>query len=191
MSTAVAAASRFSLPQRFVELAARPRPAARPSAFAGKLIEQSINGYGKAHHLALPNIEYVLWAIVFGLIIANTVGVPKIFQRRHRHLRVLPQARHRAARRALPARRRAQARRHQPGRGRARAGHLDRADDLARQRRSSSRRSSPACSRSAPRSAASRRSSPPRARSTPTTRMPRSRSRRSWRSARSACSPFR
>jgi uncharacterized integral membrane protein (TIGR00698 family) len=47
---------------------------------AGKVIEQSINGYGKAHHLALPNIEYVLWAIVIGLIIANTVGVAKVFR---------------------------------------------------------------------------------------------------------------
>src|SRR5206468_2228625 len=45
-----------------------------------KLIEQTINGYGKAHHLALPNIEYVLWAIVIGLIIANTIGIPKIFK---------------------------------------------------------------------------------------------------------------
>src|SRR5690348_4502621 len=46
----------------------------------GKLIEQSINAYGKAHHLALPNIEYVLWAILIGLVIANTVGVPRIFR---------------------------------------------------------------------------------------------------------------
>ena len=28
----------------------------------------------------MPNIEYVLWAIVFGLIVANTTGVPKIFR---------------------------------------------------------------------------------------------------------------
>src|ERR1700736_871978 len=47
--------------------------------FAGKVIEQSIAHYGKAHHLTLPNIEYVLWAILIGLVIANTVGVPKIF----------------------------------------------------------------------------------------------------------------
>ena len=44
--------------------------------YSGKLIEQTIAAYGKANHLALPNIEYVLWAIVIGLIIANTVGVP-------------------------------------------------------------------------------------------------------------------
>jgi uncharacterized integral membrane protein (TIGR00698 family) len=48
--------------------------------YAGKIIERSINRYGKAHHLTLPNIEYVLWAIVIGLVIANTVGIPRIFQ---------------------------------------------------------------------------------------------------------------
>ena len=49
--------------------------------YAGKFIEQFIARYGKAHHLVLPNIEYVLWAILFGLAIANTVGVPAIFRR--------------------------------------------------------------------------------------------------------------
>ena len=46
--------------------------------YAGKLTEQSLASYGEAHQLTLPNIEYVLWAIVFGLIVSNTVGVPKI-----------------------------------------------------------------------------------------------------------------
>jgi uncharacterized integral membrane protein (TIGR00698 family) len=46
--------------------------------YAGKLTEQSLAAYGRAHHLTLPNIEYVLWAIVFGLIVSNTVGVPAI-----------------------------------------------------------------------------------------------------------------
>jgi uncharacterized integral membrane protein (TIGR00698 family) len=46
--------------------------------YAGKVTEQTIAGYGRAHHLTLPNIEYVLWAIVFGLIVSNIVGVPKI-----------------------------------------------------------------------------------------------------------------
>jgi uncharacterized integral membrane protein (TIGR00698 family) len=46
--------------------------------YLGKLTEQSIAAYGKAHQLALPNIEYVLWAILYGLIVANTVGVPRI-----------------------------------------------------------------------------------------------------------------
>ena len=49
--------------------------------YAGKFIEQFIARYGKAHHLVLPNIEYVLWAILIGLVIANTIGVPAVFRR--------------------------------------------------------------------------------------------------------------
>lgn len=48
--------------------------------YAGKFVEQSITAYGKARHVALPNIEYVLWAILFGLVISNTVGVSSFFQ---------------------------------------------------------------------------------------------------------------
>src|ERR1700728_1815909 len=48
--------------------------------YAGKFIEQSISHYGKAHHLVLPNIEYVLWAILIGLVISNTVGIPAMFR---------------------------------------------------------------------------------------------------------------
>src|SRR5277367_4869485 len=48
--------------------------------YAGKFIEQFIASYGKAHHLVLPNIEYVLWAILIGLVISNTVGIPAIFR---------------------------------------------------------------------------------------------------------------
>ncbi len=48
--------------------------------YAGKVIEQSVSAYGKAHALHLPNIEYVLWAILIGLVIANTVGVPRLFK---------------------------------------------------------------------------------------------------------------
>lgn len=48
--------------------------------FAGKLLEQNIGTYAKAHHLVFPNIEYVLWAILLGLAISNTVGVPAIFK---------------------------------------------------------------------------------------------------------------
>jgi len=48
--------------------------------YAGKFIEQSIAAYTKSHHVTFPNIEYVLWAIVIGLIIANTTGIPRIFQ---------------------------------------------------------------------------------------------------------------
>ena len=49
--------------------------------FAGKVTEQSINSYGRTHQMVLPNIEYVLWAIVFGLAVSNTVGVPTVFLR--------------------------------------------------------------------------------------------------------------
>src|SRR5277367_2368855 len=48
--------------------------------YAGKFIEASIKQYGTAHHLTLPNIEYVLWAILLGLFIANTTGVPAVFK---------------------------------------------------------------------------------------------------------------
>jgi uncharacterized integral membrane protein (TIGR00698 family) len=48
--------------------------------YAGKFIEQSIAHYTKTNHITFPNIEYVLWAIIIGLVIANTVGVPRIFQ---------------------------------------------------------------------------------------------------------------
>src|SRR5438045_553990 len=80
MSLAITAEeARLPLPRRFIELL--PGLALLFAiGFSGKLIEQTINGYGKAHHLALPNFEYVLWAIVIGLIIANTIGVPKLFR---------------------------------------------------------------------------------------------------------------
>jgi uncharacterized integral membrane protein (TIGR00698 family) len=48
--------------------------------FAGKWIEQSIAAYGKSHHKVLPNIEYVLWAILIGLAISNTIGLPRLFR---------------------------------------------------------------------------------------------------------------
>jgi len=46
--------------------------------YAGKFTEQTIAAYGRAHHLTLPNIEYVLWAIVFGLVVSNVVGMPAV-----------------------------------------------------------------------------------------------------------------
>src|SRR5256884_6884304 len=48
--------------------------------YAGKLLEQNVGAYAKAHHWTFPNIEYVLWAIVLGLVISNTVGIPEIFR---------------------------------------------------------------------------------------------------------------
>src|SRR5436309_5599595 len=48
--------------------------------YAGKLLEQNVGAYAKAHHWTFPNIEYVLWAILLGLVISNTVGVPEVFR---------------------------------------------------------------------------------------------------------------
>jgi uncharacterized integral membrane protein (TIGR00698 family) len=48
--------------------------------YAGKITEQTVASYGKAHHLALPNIEYVLWAIVLGALISNLVQIPDVFR---------------------------------------------------------------------------------------------------------------
>src|SRR5260370_3393986 len=48
--------------------------------YAGKLLEQNVGAYAKAHHWTFPNIEYVLWAIVLGLVISNSFGVPEIFR---------------------------------------------------------------------------------------------------------------
>jgi len=48
--------------------------------YAGKLLEQNVGAYAKGHHWVFPNIEYVLWAILLGLLISNTVGVPEIFR---------------------------------------------------------------------------------------------------------------
>ena len=48
--------------------------------YAGKLTEAGLRDYGKSHHLAMPNLEYVLWAILFGLIISNTIGVGRVFK---------------------------------------------------------------------------------------------------------------
>jgi uncharacterized integral membrane protein (TIGR00698 family) len=47
--------------------------------YAGKVLEQSINRYAKVNHHVIPNIEYVLWAIVIGLVISNTLTIPRIF----------------------------------------------------------------------------------------------------------------
>jgi len=48
--------------------------------FAGKLLEKNINAYTKAHHFPFPNIEYVLWAILIGLVISNVFGLSEIFK---------------------------------------------------------------------------------------------------------------
>jgi uncharacterized integral membrane protein (TIGR00698 family) len=48
--------------------------------YAGKFLEHFLNTYAKIHHWTFPNIEYVLWAILIGLVIGNTVNLPKLFQ---------------------------------------------------------------------------------------------------------------
>lgn len=48
--------------------------------YAGKSLERFLNTYAKTHHWTFPNIEYVLWAILIGLVISNVLAVPKIFQ---------------------------------------------------------------------------------------------------------------
>jgi uncharacterized integral membrane protein (TIGR00698 family) len=48
--------------------------------YAGKFVEHFLNTWTKAHHITFPNIEYVLWAILFGIVIANTIGVARIFR---------------------------------------------------------------------------------------------------------------
>lgn len=47
--------------------------------YAGKWIEAFFRAYGKAHRLTLPNIEYVLWAIVIGLVIGNVFSAFRWF----------------------------------------------------------------------------------------------------------------
>src|SRR5712691_3364783 len=48
--------------------------------YGGKFLEQFAGGYAKEHHWTIPNIEYVLWAILIGLAISNTIGVAEIFR---------------------------------------------------------------------------------------------------------------
>ena len=48
--------------------------------YGGKLLERNINGYAKANHWTLPNIEYVLWAILIGLFVSNVFGLAEIFK---------------------------------------------------------------------------------------------------------------
>src|ERR1700691_2959904 len=48
--------------------------------YGAKILQHSVNAYAKAHHWTFPNIEYVLWAILIGLLISNTLTIPKVFQ---------------------------------------------------------------------------------------------------------------
>jgi uncharacterized membrane protein YadS len=46
----------------------------------GKYAQIWWNTLAKHHHWTVPDIEYVLWAIVIGLLITNTVGLHGIFR---------------------------------------------------------------------------------------------------------------
>ena len=48
--------------------------------YGGKWLEGALKTYGKTHHVTLPNIEYVLWAILIGLVIGNLAGGRRWFQ---------------------------------------------------------------------------------------------------------------
>src|SRR5438309_8056682 len=78
-TTAVLTAEPIQLPRRF--LAMLPGIGLLTIVgLGGKVLEKSIATYSKAHHLVIPNIEYVLWAILLGLLISNTVGVAEVFK---------------------------------------------------------------------------------------------------------------
>jgi uncharacterized integral membrane protein (TIGR00698 family) len=47
---------------------------------AGTAAQNGLRAVGKAAHTPLPDIEYVLWAIVLGLLVRNTVGVARVFR---------------------------------------------------------------------------------------------------------------
>jgi uncharacterized integral membrane protein (TIGR00698 family) len=47
---------------------------------AGKLLERAFSFLRTQHHFLLPQIEYVIWAILLGLLISNTFGVAAIFR---------------------------------------------------------------------------------------------------------------
>ena len=49
------------------------------TAPAGKGIESLGHYLRTTHHIAFPQVEYVLWAILLGLIIGNAVRLPSLF----------------------------------------------------------------------------------------------------------------
>jgi uncharacterized integral membrane protein (TIGR00698 family) len=46
----------------------------------GKLAQHSVKTLNIRYHLSLPQIEYVLWAIILGLLFSNAIGIPGIFR---------------------------------------------------------------------------------------------------------------
>ena len=60
----------LSIPTKFVRLIPGVALLA-VIGLAGKFLEKNINLYAKSHHWTIPNIEYVLWAILIGLAISK------------------------------------------------------------------------------------------------------------------------
>jgi uncharacterized membrane protein YadS len=48
--------------------------------YGGKLIDRLTDALAAAHGVALPKGEYILWSILLGLVLANTMGVPRVFR---------------------------------------------------------------------------------------------------------------
>ncbi len=48
--------------------------------FLGKILEHAFTILRTQYHLRLPQIDYVLWAIILGLIVSNSIGVARIFR---------------------------------------------------------------------------------------------------------------
>jgi uncharacterized integral membrane protein (TIGR00698 family) len=46
----------------------------------GKLMQSGIKHINTRFHLNLPQIEYVLWAIILGLLVSNTIGIARLFR---------------------------------------------------------------------------------------------------------------
>jgi uncharacterized integral membrane protein (TIGR00698 family) len=46
----------------------------------GKLLEHGVKALNTRYHLKLPQIEYVLWAIILGLLVSNSFGIAKILR---------------------------------------------------------------------------------------------------------------
>ena len=46
----------------------------------GTFAQNGLRSVSKATGTALPDIEYVLWAIVIGLVIRNVIGLPALFR---------------------------------------------------------------------------------------------------------------
>jgi len=46
----------------------------------GTFAQTGLRSIATATGARLPDVEYVLWAIVIGLVIRNTVGVPAVFR---------------------------------------------------------------------------------------------------------------